>query len=332
MKTVSRRWLVASVIVCASLFAPYAPAWGQQANKIHRIAFLNAASPGAILARYDAFRQGLSELGYVDGKNINIEYRSAEGKLERLREIVAEIVRLKVDIIVTAGPSATRSAKEATSTIPIIMALDYDPVANGFVASLARPGGNITGLSAQYPEMSGKQLELIKQIVPGVSRVIVLGTSTQPGNARALRETELAGETFGVEVEYLDVLAPKDLETKFRAATKRRAEGIVVLAGPVLLSERARLVELGVKSRVPITYQASEYVEAGGLITYGVAIADLHRRAATYVDKILKGAKPADLPVEQPRKFELIINLKAAKQIGLTIPPHVLARADRVIK
>jgi putative tryptophan/tyrosine transport system substrate-binding protein len=303
-----------------------------QPTKIPRIGFINASSPSAILARYEAFRQGLRELGYVEEKNIIIEYRYAEGKLDRLREIMAELVRLKVNLIVTAGPSATRAAKEATSIIPIVMALDYDPVGNGFVASLAQPGGNITGLSALYPEMSGKQLELLKEIVPGLSHVAVLGSSTQPGNAHAVKETELAAAGFGVKLQYLNVLVPKDIEAAFGAATKGRTEAIVVLAGPVLLSHRTQVAESAVKSRIPVTYQASEYVEAGGLMSYGVTIADLHRRAATYADRILKGAKPADLPVEQPTKFELVINLKAARQIGLTIPPNVLARADRVIK
>jgi putative ABC transport system substrate-binding protein len=268
----------------------------------------------------------------VEGKNIVLEYRYAEGKLDRLRELAAELVRLKVDVIVTAGPSATRSAKEATVTIPIVMAFDYDPVGSGAVANLARPGGNITGLSALYPEMSGKRLELLKEIVPKLSRVAILGSSTQPGNAQALKEMELAAGTLGVQLQYLEVRASKDIETAFRAATKGRADAVLVLTSPVLVSQRTQLADLAIKSRVPATYQASEYVEAGGLMTYGVNVADLHRRAATFVDKILKGAKPADLPVERPTKFEFIINLKAAKQIGLTILPNVLARADRVIR
>jgi putative tryptophan/tyrosine transport system substrate-binding protein len=324
--------LKAVLLLIGSIFVNIHFAEAQQPTKTSRIAFINASSPSAILARYEAFRHGLRELGYVEGKNITIEYRYAEGKLDRLREIMAELVRLKVDLIVTAGPSATRAAKEATSSIPIVMALDYDPIGNGFVASLARPGGNITGLSAVYPEMSGKQLELLKEIVPGLSNVAVIGTSTQPGNAHAVRETELAAAAFGVKLQYLDVLAPKDIEAAFEAAKKAPTDAIVVLAGPVLLSHRTQIAESAVKSRIPVTYQASEYVEAGGLMSYGVTIADLHRRAATYVDRILKGAKPSQLPVEQPTKFELIINLKAAKQIGLTIPPNVLARADRVIR
>ena len=252
--------------------------------------------------------------------------------MDRLSELAAELVRLKVDVIVSAGPTVTRPVKEATATIPIVMALDDDPVGSGFVASLARPGGNITGLSTLAPEISGKQLELLKEIVPRLSRVAVLGNSTQPGNAQMLKETELAAGAFGVQMQYLDVLSPKDIETAFRAASKGRAEAILVLTSPALLSQRTQTAELAVKSRLPAIYPWPENVEDGGLMTYSVSITDLFRRAATYVDKILKGAKPADLPVEQPKKFEFIINLKAAKQIGLTIPPNVLARADQVIK
>jgi putative ABC transport system substrate-binding protein len=320
-------WLLATVLLTTTL-----PAYAQQPTQVPRIGFLNAASASAILARYEAFRQGLRELGYVEGKNIVIDYRYVEGKLDRLRELAAELVRLKVDVIVTAGPSATRSAKEATVTIPIVMAFDYDPVGSGAITNLARPGGNITGLSALYPEMSGKRLELLKEIVPKLSRVAILGSSTQPGNAQALKEMELAAGALGVQLQYLEIRAPKDIETAFRAATKGRADAVLVLTSPVLVSQRTQLADLAVRSRVPATYQASEYVEAGGLMSYGVNVADLHRRAATFVDKILKGAKPADLPVEQPKKFEFIINLKAAQQIGLTIPPTVLARADKVIK
>jgi putative ABC transport system substrate-binding protein len=241
-------------------------------------------------------------------------------------------VRLKVDVIVTGGGAATRFAKEATKTIPIVMAQDDDPVASGFVASLARPGGNITGLATLAPELSGKRLELLREIVPKLSRVAVIGTSTRPGNAQALKEIELAGGAFKVQLQYLDVLSPKDIETAFRAASKGRAEAVLGLGGPVLASQRTQFADLAVKSRLPAIYWRSDIVEDGGLMSYAVSFTDLDRRAATYVDKILKGAKPADLPVEQPKKFEFIINLKAAKQIGLTIPPNVLVRADRVIR
>ena len=304
----------------------------QQPTKIPRIGYLSGAFPSTNSARIEAFRQGLRELGYVEGKNIIIEYRYAEEKLERLPALVAELVRLKVDIIVTGGATTTRAAKEATSTIPIVMAQDPDPVGNGFVASLARPGGNITGLATLNPELSGKRLELLKETVPKLSRVAVFGTSTFPGNAQNLRETELAAGVLKVKLQYLDVLDPKDTETAFRAATKGRADAVLVLASPVLNSHRTQVVELAVKSRLPAIYNQTEYVEAGGLMSYGTNIADLYRRAATYVDKILKGRTPADLPVEQPMRFEFIINLKTAKQIGLTIPPNVLVRATRVIK
>jgi putative ABC transport system substrate-binding protein len=301
--------------------------------KAPRIGHLNGSSLSAIAYRIEAFRQGLRELGYVEGKNIVIEWRSAEQKFDRLPALAAELVRLKVDIIVTSGPIPTRAAKEATSTIPIVMAQDPDPVANGFVASLARPGGNITGLATLAPELSGKQVELLTEIFPKLSRVAVFRTSTQPGIAQALKEVELAAKALGVQLQYLDVLDPKDIETAFRAASKGHAEAVLSLvAGGIANAHRTQIVELAVKSRLPVIYNRREDVEAGGLMTYGVSLTDLDRRAATYVDKILKGTKPADLPVEQPTKFELVINLKTAKQIGLTVPQKVLARADRVIR
>jgi putative ABC transport system substrate-binding protein len=309
-----------------------AVAQAQQAKKMAHVGFLSFTSPAAISSRIEGFRQGLRELGYVEGKNIIIEWRFAEGKLDRAPALAAELVRLKVDVIVTGGPQSTRAAKEATITIPIVMAFDNDPVGNGFVASLARPGGNITGLSTLYPEISGKQLELLKEIVPRLSRLAVFGNSTQPGNAQALKETELAAGALAVQLQYLDVRDPKDIETAFRAASRGRADAVLVLENAVLASQRKEIADLAVKSRLPAIYWRSDFVEAGGLMSYGVSLPDLDRRAATYVDKILKDAKPADLPVEQPKKFELIINLKAAKQIGVTIPPNVLARADRVIK
>jgi putative ABC transport system substrate-binding protein len=318
--------------LCAILFALCPSAEAQQPKKVPRIAYLSANFPSAMAERTEAFRQGLRELGYVEGKDILIEYRYAEGKFDRVPALAAELVRLKVDIIVTSGASVTRAAKEATTTIAIVMAQDSDPVGNRFVASLARPGGNITGLSTLSPELSGKGLELLKEIVPKLSRVAVLGTSTRPGNAQNLKETELASEALGVKIQYLDVLGPKDIETAFRAASKGRADAVLVLGSPVLNSQRAHVVDLAVKNRLPAIYASAEWVEDGGLMSYGPSITDLSRRAATYVDKILKGTKPADLPVEQPKKFEFIINLKAAKQIGLTIPPNVLARADKVVK
>jgi len=322
-----------TLALSALVVAITCPVQAQQATKIPRIGSLTGTSLSTNAARNEAFRQGLRELGYVEGKNIVIEWRSAEGKLDRLPVLAAELVRLKVDVIATGGPPATRAAKEATATIPIVMAQDTDPVASGFVASLARPGGNITGLSTLGPEIGGKRLELLKEIVPRLSRVAVFATSTQPGYAQVLKEMELAAGALKVKLQYLDIRDPKDIETAFRAAGKGRADAVLMLAaGSLVTSHRTEIVELAVRSRLPVIYPNSQWVDAGGLMTYGASNTDMERRAATYVDKILKGAKPAELPVEQPIKFEFIINLKAAKQIGLTIPPGVLARADKVIK
>jgi len=283
--------------------------------------------------RIDAFRQGLRELGYVEGKNIVIEWRSADGKVDRIPALSAELVQFKVEIIVTGGGAVTRPVKEVTSTIPIVMAQDTDPVGNGFVASLARPGGNITGLSTLAPELSGKRLELLKEIVPKLSRVAVFATSTDPGNAQARKEIELAAAAFALTLQYLDVQGPKDLETVFGAAGKARTDAVLMnVSGPIGVPNRKEIAELAAKNRLPVIYTLPDFVEAGGLMSYGVSFPDLYRRAAVYVDKILKGRKPAELPVEQPTKFEFIINLKAAKQIGLTIPPNVLARADKVMR
>ena len=323
---------VLSILVGVTLLGVAVIAKARQPKKVPQIGYLHAASASSVAARTEAFREGLRELGYVEGKNILIEYRYAEGKFDRLPVLAAELVRLKVDVIVTTAPLPTRAAKEATVTIPIVMMQDRDPVGTGFVASLARPGGNITGLSTLRPEISGKHVELLKETIPRLSRVAVIGTSTVPGTVQMLKEMELAAAEVKVQLQYLDVLAPKDIETAFREASKGRAEAVIGLGGPVLISHRTQVVDLVVKSRLPAIYNVAEFVEAGGLMTYGPSITDLSRRAATYVDKILKGAKPADLPVEQPKKFEFIINLKAAKQIGLTIPPNVLARADKVIK
>jgi putative tryptophan/tyrosine transport system substrate-binding protein len=305
----------------------------QQPAKVPRIGYLAANSLSAFSARIEAFQQGLRDLGYVEGKTIVIEWRSAEEKLDRLPALAAELVRLEVNIIVTGGGGATRPAKQATATIPIVMTQDSDPVANGFVATLARPGGNITGLSTLAPEISGKRLEILKEVIPKLSRVAVFGTSTASGNAQMLKEVELAAGALRVKPQYLDVLSSKDIATAFRAATKVRADAVLMLVpGRVASAHRTEIVELAVKSQLPAIYNAILFVEAGGLMSYGVNTTDLDRRAATYVDKILKGTKPADIPVEQPTKFEFIINLKAAKQIGLTIPPNVLVRADKVMR
>jgi len=303
----------------AFLFALCLPAEAQQPKKVPLVGFLSATSASAIAARVEAFQHGLRELGYVEGKNIVVEWRYAEGKLDRLGELAAELTRLKVNAIVSAGPPPTRAAKAATSTIPIVMAFDSDPVGNGFVDSLARPGGNITGLSALYPELGGKALEILSEVVPKLSRVAILGTSTSPTYLK-------------LQLQYLDVLNPQDIETAFQGANTGRAQACLTLGSPILDYKRPHVVELAVKNRLPAIYPQSEFVEAGGLMYYGTNTPELFRRTAIYVDKILKGARPADLPVEQPTKFEFIINLKAAKQIGLTIPLNVLARADKVIR
>jgi putative ABC transport system substrate-binding protein len=327
-----KRATASSILVAVVLLAVAVKAEAQQPAKVPRIGYVSATSPSANVGRIEAFRQGLRELGFVEGKNIVIEWQYAEGKFDRLPALVAELVRLKVDVIVTSGPQATPVAKEATSTIPIVMSQDNDPVGNGFVTSLARPGGNITGLSILSPELSGKQLELLKEIVPKLSRVAVFDNSTNPGNALVLREIELAAAALKIKLQKLDLVDRKDIEPAFRTARKDHNEAVIVAGSAMLSSDRSRVVDLAVKNRLPVIYYTLEMVEAGGLVAYGVNRRDLTRRAATYVDKILKGAKPSDLPVEQPTKFDLVINLKAAKQIGLTIPPSVLARADKVIR
>jgi len=328
-KTQNPKWV--GVITFATTLA-FCVGAGSQPTKIPRIGFLLATSASANAARNDGFRQGLRELGYVEKNNIVIEWRYGQGNPDRLNALAAELVRLKLDIIVTGGASSTRAAKEATTTIPIVMAQDPDPVATGVVASLARPGGNITGLSALAPELSGKRLELLKETVPKLSRVAVLGNSTILDNAQSLKEMQLAAGTLRVQLQFLELLSSKDIEAAFRGARKDRANAVLVLQSPLASTHRDEIVDLAVKSRLPAIYPQSDYMDTGGLMFYGANTTDLYRRAATYVDKILKGRTPAELPVEQPTKFEFIVNLKAAKQIGLTIPPNVLARADKVIR
>jgi putative ABC transport system substrate-binding protein len=324
--------ILALSLVCAMLFALCFSAQAQQATKVPRIGYLTGTNLSAS-GRQEAFRQGLRDLGYVEGKNIVIEWRSAEGNRNRQRTLAAELVRLKVDVIIAGGSSSTRFSKEATSTIPIVMTQDDDPVGRGLIASLARPGGNITGLSSLSPALSGKRLELLKEVVPKLSRVAVFGTSTSAGQPLELKEVELAAGALEVKLQYRDVLADKDIEPAFRAAVAGRAEAVLwMVSGTIGSTQREEIAAVAAKNRLPVMYERGTNVEAGGLMYYGVNLNDLSRRAATYVDKILKGAKPADLPVERPMSFELVINLKAAKQIGLTIPPNVLARADRVIR
>ena len=328
------RKTVIGLTLSAMLFALCASAEAQQPKNIPRIGFLAVVPLATMSARVEAFRQGLRDLGYVEGKNIAIEWRSADGNPDRTATLAAELVQSKVDIIVTAGSSATRHAKAATVTTPIVMAQDGDPVANRFIASLARPGGNITGLSTLTPEISGKRLELLKEIVPKLVRVAVFGTSITAEDAKSLEEVKLVAAALKVQVQQVDVVTGKDIDPGFRAAIKARADAALWAAsGSVVRPNRAQVIELALKHRLPTMYTATDdWVEEGGLAAYGVSFTDLFRRAATFVDKILKGRTPADLPVEQPTKFEFHINLKTAKQIGLTIPPNVLVRADKVIK
>jgi putative tryptophan/tyrosine transport system substrate-binding protein len=313
---------------CAMVFALSFPAEAQQTKKIPRIGYLAASSPPPD----NAFLQGLRDLGYTEGKNIAIEYRFADGKHERLPGLAAELIALKVDVIVTVGTPAAVAAKQAISMIPIVMAIVADPVGEGLVASLARPGGNITGLANLDTELSQKRLEILKEVVPRLSHVAVLWNSANRAHKRALEESQVAARTLALRLQPLDVRDPNEFKSAFSEMTREHAGALMLLADSMFRAYRARVVAFATKSRLPSIFWTGDSVEAGGLMSYGATYPDLYRRAATYIDKILKGAKPADLPVEQPMKFEFVINLKTAKQIGLTIPPNVLARANRVIK
>jgi putative ABC transport system substrate-binding protein len=317
----------------ALLAAPFG-AEAQQAANVARIGYLGRdIVPGPHLP--EALRQGLRDLGYVEGRNLVIEYRDAEGKSERLPALAAELVALKVDVIVAASILPALAAKEATSTLPIVVASVGDPVGSGLVTSLARPGGNVTGLSFLAPELVGKHLELVKQAVPDVSRVAILwqpGFLGERSEKGVLKRAEVAAQTLRVRAQFVEARDPADFNRAFSEMTRARAGALTVLSSSMFLGERRRLVDLAAKNRLPTEYPYREFVDAGGLMSYGANIADLYRRAATYVDKILKGAKPGDLPVEQPTKFELVINVKTAKALGLTIPQSLLARADEVIQ
>ena len=304
----------------------------QQPKQMPQVGVLLALSHFAIKDRIQAFQKGLNELGYTEGKNIDVQYRYADGKFDRLPRLAHELAQLKVNVIVTGGPTATRPVKKATTSIPIVMAQDTDPVGNGFVASLARPGGNITGLSNYHPDLSGKQLELLNEVVPGLLKVAVLGNSKEPGNAQALKELTVAGDALKLTLEYRDITEASQIEAAFRAAIIKKPGALLVLSSPISTSRRKLFAEIANAHHLPTMYQVSESVESGGLMTYGISTSDLWRRSTTFVHKILNGAKPADLPIEQPTKFEFIVNLKTAKKLGLTIPPNVLARADKIIR
>jgi len=306
----------------------------QEPKKIPRIGFVsgigNPSNPGPNVA---GFRQGLRDFGYIEVKNILVEYRYTEGKGDRNPSLVAELVQLKVDVLVVGGPGGLSAAKQATKTIPIVIVTQYDPVASGYIDILARPGGNITGLTRLTQELSGKRLEVLKEVAPGISRVGVLWTADNPGAADSYKEYEAAGRALKIQLQSLGVRGPNpNLEGAFQAAAKGRVNALVTINTPVLNRHQKQIVDLAIKNRLPLMCERIEYVEAGGLVSYSANEADQFSRAAYYVDRILKGAKPADLPVEQPTKFEFVINLKTAKQIGLTIPPEVLARASRLIK
>ena len=320
-----------SFAICAMLFALCFSAQAQQPSKIPRIGFLTG---GGNPFSFEAFRQGMRNLGYIEGENIVIEYRSAEGDQERIPGLVTELVQLKVDVLIITSSPGVHAAKQATKTIPIIIVTQADPVAAGIVDSLARPGGNITGITSLSRELSGKRLELLKEVVPKLSRVGILWDTTDPTSATiGFKEYEAVALALKTQLQSLEVRGPNpNLDGAFQAAVKGRVSALITIRNPLTNRYQKQIVDLAIKNRLPSMYERSDYVEAGGLVSYSSNDADNYRRAAIYVDKILKGAKPADLPVEQPTKFEFVINLKTAKQIGLTIPPNVLARADKVIR
>jgi putative ABC transport system substrate-binding protein len=325
---------IAVFTLCAMLFALCFSVEAQQPKKVYRIGYLTSRAPASDSFRSEAIRLALRELGYIEGQNIAIEYRYAEGKFDRLPEVAAELVRLKVDVIVAAGGTPViLAARNATSTIPIVFPTVSDPVALGFVASLARPGGNITGLTIRTPEFSGKRLELLKEVVPQATRVAVLGQDANAAHALDLKEMQAAASALGLQLHHIEVRSPNDFESAFSKITGTvRASALFLQSAVLFLDSGRRIADLATRSRLPAISDTPELTETGVLMSYGTDRFDLYRRVATYVDKILKGANPGDLPVEQPKKFEFIINLKTAKQIGLTIPPNVLARADKVIK
>ena len=304
----------------------------QQPMKAPRVGLLLQGTSTSLMTRLEGFQQGLRERGYVEGKNIALEQRFDDDREERLPALAADLARLRVDIIVAAATPAVKAAKQATATVPIIIVHSADPVALGLVASLARPGGNVTGLSSASPDYSGKQLELLKEAVPKLSRIAILWNAANPGTAIAFREMQDAVRVLKLSVQSLEVRRSEDLAPAFKNVPKQRGMGLVTLLDPLVVSQRARIVELASESRLPAIYPTKEFVEAGGLMSFGADLTDSYRRAAIFVDKILKGAKPAELPVEYPTKFIFTVNLKTAKQIGLTIPPNILAMADKVIK
>ena len=325
---------VLAVLLPVGIFAVPRTGEAQHRANIPRVGFLppRSLSDPSMSRNVGAFREGLRELGYIEGQNIAIEFRWAEGKYDRLPDLAAQLVSLKVDIIVATGLPAIQAAKQATGTIPIVMATSLDPVATDFAASLARPGGNITGLSAMAPELVGKQMELLKEVVPKMSRVALLGNPANPGTVPMVRRAQDAARASGVQLQLLEARSPSEIDRAFAAMTMERAGALIVLLDAMFADHQGRIADLAARHRLPAVYGSHEFAEAGGLMAYGSSFVDRHRRAATFVDKILKGAKPADLPIEQPNKFALAINLRAAKTLGLTIPQSVLLRADEIIQ
>jgi putative tryptophan/tyrosine transport system substrate-binding protein len=320
------------VTLTLSMLVTSLAAEAQQLTKVHRIGWLGAGSPLSSRAYVEAFQQSLRDLGYNEGQNMALEYRYAEGKMERLPELAAELVHLTMDVLVTSGSPATQAAQHATSTIPIVGVALADPLGTGFAASFARPGGNITGLAFQNADLSTKRLELLTEAVPGVTRVAVLWDSHFPASPSAVRAVEEAARALGVQIHLLEVQGPEDFARVVAAATRERAQALFQVASPLFSTHSETFIDLVAKSRLPATCETRPFVVAGCLMTYGPSFPDMYRRAAYYVDRILKGAKPGDLPIEQPMKFELVINLKTAQALGLTIPPTLLFQADEVIK
>ena len=319
-------------VIAGGLLAVPLAARAQQGAKVPRVGFLGNSTAALEANLVGPFREGLRDLGYVEGRNVLIEYRWAEGKYERFPALIGELIALKVDVIVTAGTPATQAVKKATTSVPLVMVAVGDPVGTGFVASLGRPGGNITGLTSIAPELEGKRLELLREVLPKLSHLSVLWNPANPFHAGSLKETRAAAQVLGIKVQPLGVRSSEEFPATFAAILKERPAALVVLADRLFLHHRARIVDFALQHRLPGVYTHRELVDAGGLMSFGPNYADMHRRAATYVDKILKGAKPADLPVEQPTKFELVINLKTAKVLGFTIPQSLLIRADQVIR